>query len=228
MGGYAIAEVQDLADAVDKASLSEEEHESEQAAITEPSSSSSSSSSAAATTTTTTTTMDLEDEGDDEDYGDDDGEDDGEGDGEGEKAAAKPLVEDLREHLNVVFIGHVDAGKSTISGNLLYLQGVVDERTIQKYEREAKEKNRDSWYYAYIMDTNEEERAKVRAPSPPPLLPSPTSTIASCIADVSRACVRVLRCHRARRSRSAARTLRRPPSDTRSSMLRATRTTCPT
>eukprot|EP00243_Klebsormidium_subtile_P004384 TRINITY_DN18366_c0_g1_i1.p1 TRINITY_DN18366_c0_g1~~TRINITY_DN18366_c0_g1_i1.p1 ORF type:complete len:761 (-),score=242.13 TRINITY_DN18366_c0_g1_i1:546-2828(-) len=67
---------------------------------------------------------------------------------------------DDREHLNLVFIGHVDAGKSTIGGQILYLTGSVDERTIQKYEREAKDKNRDSWYMAYIMDTNEEERAK--------------------------------------------------------------------
>mmetsp|Transcript_29434 Transcript_29434/g.56527 ORF Transcript_29434/g.56527 Transcript_29434/m.56527 type:complete len:589 (+) Transcript_29434:140-1906(+) len=67
---------------------------------------------------------------------------------------------DKREHLNIVFIGHVDAGKSTIGGQILYLTGSVDERTIQKYEREAKDKNRESWYMAYIMDTNEEERAK--------------------------------------------------------------------
>jgi peptide chain release factor subunit 3 len=39
------------------------------------------------------------------------------------------------DHLNVVFIGHVDAGKSTIGGQILYLTGGVDERTIQKYER---------------------------------------------------------------------------------------------
>jgi len=69
-------------------------------------------------------------------------------------------VEDLREHINIVFIGHVDAGKSTISGQILLLTGQVDDRTIQKYEREAKEKNRESWYLAYVMDTNEEERAK--------------------------------------------------------------------
>ncbi|KAH7290140.1 hypothetical protein KP509_30G033600 [Ceratopteris richardii] len=68
--------------------------------------------------------------------------------------------EDTLSHLNVVFIGHVDAGKSTIGGQVLFLTGQVDERSIQKYEREAKEKNRDSWYMAYIMDTNEEERAK--------------------------------------------------------------------
>jgi peptide chain release factor subunit 3 len=41
-----------------------------------------------------------------------------------------------------------------------YLTGQVDERTIQKYEREAKANNRESWYLAFIMDTNEEERAK--------------------------------------------------------------------
>lgn len=40
-----------------------------------------------------------------------------------------------REHVNVVFIGHVDAGKSTIGGQILYLTGGVDERTIQKYEK---------------------------------------------------------------------------------------------
>ena len=49
------------------------------------------------------------------------------------------------EHLNIVFIGHVDAGKSTIGGQILFLTGAVDDRTIQKYEREAKEKNRESW-----------------------------------------------------------------------------------
>ncbi|XP_028548399.1 eukaryotic peptide chain release factor GTP-binding subunit ERF3A-like, partial [Dendrobium catenatum] len=68
--------------------------------------------------------------------------------------------EEKKRHLNVVFIGHVDAGKSTTGGQLLLLSGQVDERTIQKYEKEAKEKNRESWYMAYIMDTNEEERIK--------------------------------------------------------------------
>ncbi|GMF26580.1 unnamed protein product [Phytophthora lilii] len=68
--------------------------------------------------------------------------------------------EDPREHLNVVLIGHVDAGKSTLSGNLLYLMDMVDKRTIERYEREAKQRNRDSWFLAYIMDTGEEERTK--------------------------------------------------------------------
>jgi len=67
---------------------------------------------------------------------------------------------DPREHLNLVFIGHVDAGKSTLSGKILYLTDNVDKRTIERYEREAKELNRESWFLAFIMDTNEEERAK--------------------------------------------------------------------
>ena len=45
----------------------------------------------------------------------------------------------------LVFIGHVDAGKSTICGQLMYLTGMVDKRTLEKYEKEAKEKGRESW-----------------------------------------------------------------------------------
>lgn len=67
---------------------------------------------------------------------------------------------DPREHLNIVFIGHVDAGKSTLSGSILYLMGKVDKRTVERFEREAKERNRESWFLAFIMDTSEEERAK--------------------------------------------------------------------
>ena len=45
-----------------------------------------------------------------------------------------------KEHVNIVFIGHVDAGKSTIGGQLMYLTNMVDKRTLEKYEKEAKEK----------------------------------------------------------------------------------------
>ncbi|XP_058221185.1 uncharacterized protein LOC131331318 isoform X1 [Rhododendron vialii] len=79
-------------------------------------------------------------------------------------SATKDIKDEKEEvkkrHLNAVFIGHVDAGKSTIGGQILFLSGQVDDRTIQKYEKEAKDKNRESWYMAYIMDTNEEERVK--------------------------------------------------------------------
>jgi peptide chain release factor subunit 3 len=69
-------------------------------------------------------------------------------------------VDETRQPASLVLIGHVDSGKSTISGNLMFLMGVVDQRTIQKYKEEAKEKNRDSWWLAYVMDVNEEEKAK--------------------------------------------------------------------
>ncbi|KAI9585460.1 eukaryotic peptide chain release factor GTP-binding subunit ERF3A [Glossina fuscipes] len=89
-------------------------------------------------------------------------------DGEGEttpKVSKKkpPKVEESRskkEHVNVVFIGHVDAGKSTIGGQIMSLTGMVDKRTLEKYEREAREKSRESWYLSWALDTNQEERDK--------------------------------------------------------------------
>ncbi|KAL0279678.1 UNVERIFIED_CONTAM: hypothetical protein PYX00_001182 [Menopon gallinae] len=65
-----------------------------------------------------------------------------------------------KEHVNVVFIGHVDAGKSTIGGQIMSLTGMVDKRTLEKYEREAKERSRESWYLSWALDTNQEEREK--------------------------------------------------------------------
>ncbi|RDX55444.1 eukaryotic polypeptide chain release factor 3 [Lentinus brumalis] len=72
----------------------------------------------------------------------------------------KDLYGQAKEHLNIVFIGHVDAGKSTMGGNLLYLCGMVDKRTMEKYEREAKEAGRDSWYLSWALDSTPQERAK--------------------------------------------------------------------
>ena len=54
-----------------------------------------------------------------------------------------------------------DAGKSTIGGQMMYLTGMVDKRTLEKYEREAKEKNRETWYLSWCMDTNQEGKMKV-------------------------------------------------------------------
>jgi len=76
----------------------------------------------------------------------------------------KPVVTEHvttdKEHVNVVFIGHVDAGKSTIGGQIMYLTNMVDKRTLEKYEKEAKEINRETWYLSWCMDTNTEERNK--------------------------------------------------------------------
>ncbi|KAF9186148.1 translation termination factor GTPase eRF3 [Haplosporangium sp. Z 767] len=65
-----------------------------------------------------------------------------------------------KEHMNVIFIGHVDAGKSTMGGRILEASGMIDKRTLEKYEKEAKEAGRDSWYLSWALDTNAEERAK--------------------------------------------------------------------
>ena len=69
-------------------------------------------------------------------------------------------VDEAKQPCSIVFIGHVDAGKSTISGQMIYQMGIVDERQIQKYKQEAKTKGRDSWWLAYVMDEAEEEKAK--------------------------------------------------------------------
>lgn len=71
------------------------------------------------------------------------------------------VVNDLfggKDHVSIIFMGHVDAGKSTMGGNILYLTGSVDKRTVEKYEREAKDAGRQGWYLSWVMDTNKEER----------------------------------------------------------------------
>ncbi|KAK5078444.1 translation termination factor GTPase eRF3 [Lithohypha guttulata] len=65
-----------------------------------------------------------------------------------------------KEHVNIIFIGHVDAGKSTLGGQVLIQTGMVDERTLDKYKREAKDAGRETWYISWVMDLNTEERAK--------------------------------------------------------------------
>ncbi|KAF3226339.1 Hsp70 suppressor, GTPase facilitates ribosomal subunit dissociation, variant 2 [Orbilia oligospora] len=56
--------------------------------------------------------------------------------------------------------GHVDAGKSTLMGRLLYDSGVVDERTIQKYKQEAEKIGKSSFALAWVLDQTGEERAR--------------------------------------------------------------------
>lgn len=65
-----------------------------------------------------------------------------------------------KEHVNVIFLGHVDAGKSTLGGSILYATGMVDERTMEKYKRDAKEAGRETWYLSWALDLTKEERAK--------------------------------------------------------------------
>lgn len=69
-------------------------------------------------------------------------------------------VDDLKSHLNIVFVGHVDAGKSTMGGQILHLTGMVDKRTLEKYEKEAKDAGRETWYLSWALDSTPQERAK--------------------------------------------------------------------
>ncbi|KAH8612999.1 Elongation factor Tu GTP binding domain [Trypanosoma vivax] len=72
----------------------------------------------------------------------------------------KEFVRDPRPHFNIVFCGHVDAGKSTISGHLLLEKGLVDQREMEKLRREAEVHHREGWEFAYVMDVSEDERTK--------------------------------------------------------------------
>jgi peptide chain release factor subunit 3 len=63
-----------------------------------------------------------------------------------------------KEHVNIIFLGHVDAGKSTLGGSILISTGMVDERTLDKYKREAKDAGRETWYISWALDLNKEER----------------------------------------------------------------------
>jgi elongation factor 1-alpha len=65
-----------------------------------------------------------------------------------------------KPHLNLIIIGHVDHGKSTTTGHLLYLAGAVDERTIKQYEEEARKLGKETFKFAWILDNLKEERER--------------------------------------------------------------------
>ncbi|KAI0162158.1 translation elongation factor 1 alpha chain [Xylariaceae sp. FL1272] len=65
-----------------------------------------------------------------------------------------------KPHLNVVVIGHVDSGKSTTTGHLIYKCGGIDQRTIEKFEKEAAELGKGSFKYAWVLDKLKAERER--------------------------------------------------------------------
>ncbi|WEW58694.1 translation termination factor GTPase eRF3 [Emydomyces testavorans] len=77
-----------------------------------------------------------------------------------DEATLREIYGEKREHVNLIFIGHVDAGKSTLGGSILYATGMVDERTMEKYKREAKDAGRETWYLSWALDLTNEERSK--------------------------------------------------------------------
>jgi len=63
-------------------------------------------------------------------------------------------------HVNLVVIGHVDSGKSTTTGHLIYKCGGIDKRVIAAYEKEAKDLNKGSFKYAWVLDKLKSERER--------------------------------------------------------------------
>ncbi|XP_040951377.1 HBS1-like protein isoform X5 [Gossypium hirsutum] len=83
------------------------------------------------------------------------------------RAQYKPekwMLPEKAEHsltqLNLAIVGHVDSGKSTLSGRLLHLLGRISQKEMHKYEKEAKLQGKGSFAYAWALDESAEERER--------------------------------------------------------------------
>merc|ERR1712025_1066194 len=65
-----------------------------------------------------------------------------------------------KKHVNLVVIGHGDAGKSTTTGHLIYRCGGIDKRVIDQFEKEAAELGKASFKYAWVLDKLKSERER--------------------------------------------------------------------
>jgi len=65
-----------------------------------------------------------------------------------------------KPHINIVFVGHVDHGKSTTVGRLFYDSGVIDEQTMRKLKEKAAELGKAGFEFAFVMDNLKEERER--------------------------------------------------------------------
>ncbi len=65
-----------------------------------------------------------------------------------------------KPHINLMTAGHVDSGKSTLLGRLLYDSGAIREEEMRKLKEVAKELKKETWEFAYAVDTTKEERAR--------------------------------------------------------------------
>jgi len=71
-----------------------------------------------------------------------------------------PPKEKEKIHVSIVVIGHVDSGKSTSTGHMIYKCGGIDQRTIDKFEKEAQEMGKGSFKYAWVLDKLKSERER--------------------------------------------------------------------
>ena len=66
----------------------------------------------------------------------------------------------VKPHINLVFIGHVDHGKSTTVGRLLYDSGAINEQALRKLKEKAEELGKGGFEFAFVMDNLKEERER--------------------------------------------------------------------
>ncbi|ELW72863.1 Putative elongation factor 1-alpha-like 3 [Tupaia chinensis] len=74
-------------------------------------------------------------------------------------AESKPKWE-RRRHISIVVIGHIDSGKSTTTGRLIFKRGGINKRTIIKFEKEAAEMGKGSFKYTWGLDKLKAERER--------------------------------------------------------------------
>ena len=65
-----------------------------------------------------------------------------------------------KPNMNIVFVGHVDAGKSTCVGQLMFSSGAVSEQEMKKLKEEAEKNGKAGFEFAYVMDKIKEERER--------------------------------------------------------------------
>ncbi|XP_011270409.1 hypothetical protein CAOG_08779 [Capsaspora owczarzaki ATCC 30864] len=86
--------------------------------------------------------------------------------GGGHRAPRMDILEEYKKrgagkaHLNMVVVGHVDAGKSTLMGHILFQLGHVSRRTLHKYETESQKLGKASFAFAWVLDETDAERAR--------------------------------------------------------------------
>ena len=74
--------------------------------------------------------------------------------------AEEEIKEEAKDHIGIVIVGHVDSGKSTTTGHLLFELGGIKSREMEKLKEEATLLNKGSFAFAFYMDRQKEERER--------------------------------------------------------------------
>ena len=65
-----------------------------------------------------------------------------------------------KEHISIVVTGHVDAGKSTTTGHLIFKLGGISQRDLAKLQEKADNLGKSSFAFAFYMDNQKEEQER--------------------------------------------------------------------